>query len=420
MTVFLLYHLSLAVFADRRLALLAAVILAVVPVDVIGSRYFKEDIPLMFFTSLSLFMMIRLLKNPSARNYLLTGVAIGLATATKYASVMLLVFLVLAHAVAVVQHGGQALLRKILNPYFFLSLACAAVVFLVLNPYVIIEWDAFCSQLGKQIKYSARGHSGTRILARDFWWCFYLAYAIVPGLSLPVTLTALAGMIWSTVRKNIRAVFIGVWALFFYFCMESSPAKPFPFFARYLHPLFPCLCMFSAFAFIFLFDNLCKTTRSRRLMTALIAVCLLCPLGKTALINASLSKDTRIMATEWINENLEQDATIGIDSPVYGPRPSRHRFTVFHKERLYGTSFEDLEENNTDYVVLNNFKSDRFNYCYRNSEHAQQAYLYYRELEDRYELVKEIRPAFKLQSYGFHNPIISIYKVRTPSAPTAL
>jgi 4-amino-4-deoxy-L-arabinose transferase-like glycosyltransferase len=216
----------------------------VVPLNVIGSRYFKEDIPLMFFLNLAVLMMVLTLRSSHRWTYLPAGIAVGLALSVKYVAAILIPFYILCHGVRVWRSSSGSKMKTAFEPYFFLGMVAVPAVFLLLNPYVIIEWKDFISTFHAQQGYAVTGHhDGTVILGRDYWWSFYLLRAVVPGLSLPVTLAALTGILLALWKRNAEAAFVAVWLGTFYLMMESSPAKPFPFFARYIHGLArPCAC----------------------------------------------------------------------------------------------------------------------------------------------------------------------------------
>src|SRR5262249_39985687 len=69
---------------DRRTALVAAVMLAVMPLHVRESRYTLTDVPATFFALAALVLSLRAHNRATAWSFALAGAAAGLAGATKY------------------------------------------------------------------------------------------------------------------------------------------------------------------------------------------------------------------------------------------------------------------------------------------------------------------------------------------------
>jgi hypothetical protein len=156
-----------------------------------------------------------------------------------------------------------------------------------------------------------------------------------------------------------------------------------------------------------------RTVRAAGL--ALVALCSVVPFAKTAVINAALKNDTRVRGSAWINENIEPGADICLDDAFYSPRPDAERFGVHYTSRMYHYPLQRLQAKHMDYVVLNSFRYERYVVARRFTTRAAEIYALYREIMDAGELVHEIRPALPWQTYGFHNPVIWIY--RLPPGP---
>jgi hypothetical protein len=412
LTVLLLYFIGMHVFGDKYVSLLSALLFSVIPVSVIGSRYFKEDIPLMLFLNLTMFLFLWILAKPTWYNYLLAGILAGISVAVKYSAVQMIPLYILVHIAAVVIHGRDKPIKAAFSPWFFLGLILIAVTFLAFNPYIIPRWEEFCAALKAQAGYAGRGHNdGTSISGPDYWWTFYLRYAVIPGMTIPLALASLAGIVMALRRRSLAAAFIVAWMFYVYFSVEASKAKPFPFFARYIHAVFPFLCMFAAYALVEFFRKSRNSPATRCLAVVLILVCVGTPLAKTALINAAIKEDTRVIGSEWINSNLPEGAVICLDDAYYSPRPSGKKFELDYASRMHHRTIAKLQEKKVNYVVLNSFRADRYEYSWKFSKKAKLRRDYYEGLVEYGTLIKEILPRFAFQTYGFHNPVIRIYQL---------
>lgn len=412
-TVLLLHRVALRLFNSRTTALLAAFIFSIVPISVIGSRYFKEDIPLMFFCLLALFLMMRLLQTGSRRYLLAAGFATGVAMAVKYMAAMLLPFLVAVYILDILAESREDRLRRALSYHLPAAIFLAILGFLAFNPYVVWDWPRFMHDMVKQADYARSGHhTGVSIHPGEWWWTFYLQKAILPGISILVTVAAAAGMGLACRRKHLPAILLVAWILVYYISVEASPSKPFPFVARYLHPIYPLLCLFSAAAICRLHAWSRPGTKTRIAVLLVIVITLAIPTAKSVLITASLKNDTRFTAAAWMNEQLEPGSRIVVGNIRFSPRPSGERFEVGHRWRIYATSLTRLRRDATDYLAVNSFKYDQFRMGRNNSPRAGRAHAYYEKLKTHCELVKEFRPRFAFQTIAYHNPTILLYRVR--------
>jgi len=140
MTLVLLYLIGTRL-GGRRLGLLAAFFLSVVPWHLRQSALFKADIALLFTVVLTFYLSLRAIERPSVRSFVTTGVAIGLALSSKFN----------AGPVAVPLTVGAFLSKGSKRRAFFL-LVCAATisvaVFLALQPFVLIDPDIYRRSMG--------------------------------------------------------------------------------------------------------------------------------------------------------------------------------------------------------------------------------------------------------------------------------
>src|SRR4029078_6189556 len=102
------------------------------------------------------------------------------------------------------------------------ALGLAALAFTIFNPQIITEWPDFRQGFVFQVQYADSGHrDGTIIRGIDYWWTFYLRYAIVPALTLPATLFGLAGLLLAVAKRNRLLIVLAAALLLAYFQVES-------------------------------------------------------------------------------------------------------------------------------------------------------------------------------------------------------
>jgi hypothetical protein len=411
-TLGLVFLIGRLIFGAAPPALLASLLFAVFPVNVMGSLYVKEDIPLMFWFTAALLAICALIETGRKSWYLCCGALIGLAVGTKYTGLLLLPIFLLAHLLVVLQAPRADRLRALLAWQSIASIGLAALAFAIFNPQILTEWPDFRQGFLFQVQYAGSGHrDGTVIRGIDYWWTFYLRYAILPGLTLIPTLFGLAGMLLAALRRNRLMIVLSIAVLLAYFQVENSPAKPFPFFARYLHMAYPLLALLAAYAFFELWRRLREQQLARLLAAAVGLVLVVAPLGTSTLLAAGARPDTRDLAARWMADNLPHGARIAMGSRTYSPQHLGDLFDVRYDDSILTRSVQRLKDDRFEYVVVNSFQYDRYPYSLASSEVSRRAVEGYAAFERELALVQVFAPRFAFQSYGEHNPVIRIYKI---------
>jgi len=411
-TLLLIIVIGSVVFGEAGPALLAALLFATFPVNVMGSLYVKEDIPLMFWFTAAMLAICMLIDSSHKRFYLYGGALIGLAISAKYTGLLLLPIFLLAHLLVVSRAPRSERLRALFAWQSIAALGLAALTFALFNPQIISEWPDFRQGFLFQVQYAGSGHrDGTVIRGMDYWWTFYLRYAIVPGITLPATIFGLAGMLLALSRRNRLLIVLSITLLLLYFQVESSPAKPFPFFARYLHMAYPLLALLAAYAFVALWQRLRARTSTRVLAIIAGLILVLTPLVTSTLLAAGARPDTRDVATRWIAATLPHGARIAMGSRTYSPQHLGDQFTVRYDDSIHTRSVQQLKQARFEYLVVNSFQYDRYPYSVASSEVSRRAIQGYAAFERELTLVQVFAPQFPFQTYGEHNPVIRIYKI---------
>jgi 4-amino-4-deoxy-L-arabinose transferase-like glycosyltransferase len=223
----------------------AALLVAVLPFHTAMSRYVKEDGPLGLMTVLVMLALVRYWKVPTWGRLTLLGLAVGAGFSTKFAAIVLLP--VVGIAVLAIAKRDRIRARQLAGRICGLVVATGVGV-LVISPQYLLHpgllWEAF----EFQFSYSRSGsHDGITIPISPWaeWWTYYIRHGLIPGMTWPVFLVAIAGAVplwrrpagWTVVAAAVLA----------YVALEHSVAKPAPFAARYLTPVVPLLCVQAAF-----------------------------------------------------------------------------------------------------------------------------------------------------------------------------
>jgi 4-amino-4-deoxy-L-arabinose transferase-like glycosyltransferase len=195
--VWLLYATGARLFG-RAVGLLAAAIEAVAFLPVFYAHLALNDAPTLAPLTLSLLGSAGVLRKGRARDYLLAGVGLGLACATKYTAGIVLLPFAAAVAARYLEGGRGAGRRAVVG--IAAAASVALVAFLIANPYSVLDYSAFHSELIHQSTLSAEAQ-GKLGAPRQGGFLYYL-WSLTWGLGWAPALAALGGAltVWLTRR----------------------------------------------------------------------------------------------------------------------------------------------------------------------------------------------------------------------------
>ena len=309
-----LTYLAGARFADRRVGLLAAALMAVAFLPVFYSHLALNDVPTLAPIALSLWGTAGVLRRGRLLDYALAGAGLGLACATKYTGGIVLLPLLAAGGLQLVSptRGGT---RARATAFGGLVLAgvLALGAFLVANPFSVLDFAAFKDGLNHQAS-AAEDELGKLGLTQNSGQLYYL-WAFTWGLGwVPLAagaLGALGMLVWDR-----RLALVLVPAPILYVLFMGTQVR---FFGRWLLPVFPIVCIAAAWALIRLADV--STRRAPALRPVLYALGAVLLLGQGVVYSLHdgfvLSRpDTRNLARAWMKANVPPKTKIVVEPVV--------------------------------------------------------------------------------------------------------
>jgi len=312
-TVFAVYRLC-----RRAIGLPAAVaagfLLAIHPYHIEKSQVIEVDVPLTFFTVLALSIMLGLRVAPNLRNYLLAGLAIGLAMSTKYTGALLLLPFLTAHLFAM--RGSDEVDDTATWKKLSMGAAAAGVVFVLTSPYVLLDFGAFRADMRLEQEHMRLGHFG--LDTSPAWW-FYMRSLFTNLLGAPLALLALASAVYLGVMKRQPwALILLAFAVPYFAAIGSWAMKA----DRYALPLVPVAIILSGalIAEIARAPRLLKLPSSARYaMVSIVVLLAAIPLFLRYPHHLDrLRPDTRTEARKWIETNVRPGAFVATE--YHGPR----------------------------------------------------------------------------------------------------
>jgi hypothetical protein len=389
---------------DRRAGLIAAALLAVAFLPVHYGHLALNDVPALAPLTLSLAGVAGVYRTGRLREYALAGAALGLAAATKYTAGIVLLPLLAAAALAprdrvrgVVLAGGLALLA-----------------FLIANPYALLDFAAF--REGLQEQSSTSGDGGGKLGLDQTSGLLYYLETTTWGLGWLPALAALGGAVWLAVKRWQLALILVPAPIVFLIFMGLQDR----FFARWLLPIYPLLCLLAAAPVVALV---------RRRWAVAVAGALLCAQALVFSIHNDVvlaRADTRQIARDWMVRNVAAGTKVVVE-PVFPVqwamdpgRPSRetgtgNRWNKWATSRSRGVvvKLEDYERTLRP-ALLGSYS--RGGYCWvvtgstqygralADPEEVPGAIRYYDELKRRGRLVYRVSPrgdGAEVQGFSF-------------------
>ncbi len=330
---------------DRAAGLAAALLLAVSPTSVALSHVVKSDTFLVLFSLVSVLGAVRVLRDPRRGNYILAGIGIGLAVASKYNAVLIALPVVVAHGLV---FGWRGFRRR----EIFLAALAAVAAFLVAMPFALLDFPAFWSGLTYDLLHYAGGHTGAE--GSSFAWYSVFVWGEYGVLAL----LALAGL-FALLRSRPAMVLAAFPVAYFAFVSLFAVH-----FETTILPIAPFILLFAAALLRRVYDWVIPLIRlphpSASLLSAALVVLVALPsFSRTAQNDVNLARpDAREKARVWIDANLPRGARVALEP--YAPYVNHDKFTVAGFEEITAHPPEWYEQNGFEYVVFSYGSFGRF------------------------------------------------------------
>jgi len=315
-TVAFLYRLGTRIYS-RTAGLLAAFFLAFTVLHVRDSHFFTTDVPMTFFFVLILYLCLGIVEKKSRKAYLLAGIVTGIAVATKQTVLLAVPVIFAAHLMALWKGAGRPWKERLRALFSGPSLGklaivfvAAGLVFLLANPFVVMNPAAFLDMSGRTIDFvkgaqrpqwtfQFTGATGA------YWLTNLLYYSMGPALEI----LCLFGALWALWKRKWADGLILSFIAVYFGAIGFGYMK----FIRYALPLLPFLCLFGARFAVELYES-AKPKAVRALIAVVIAL-----VGATSVfytlsyLHIYKQDDVRVQASRWIHENIPQGSTVLIN-----------------------------------------------------------------------------------------------------------
>jgi len=360
-------------------------LLALSPGNVTHSRYITPDVYLVFFSCATALASYRILERGRPRDYVLAFALGALTTANKYNAGLVLIFPLAAH---LLRNGFKGLLY-----WKFYALALTApLVFVITNPYAVLDFKSFLSGVTYEAAHYTEGHPGME--GGAFLW--YLHYLIsVEGIACVLALAGVAISIW---KRDVKVILLTSFPLVFFAFISSVMVRN----DRTILPITPFIFLLAVYVLYFLDQSFGKTLRPWLRTGGMIVVVglLVTPMLAQDVRNSiSLTSiDGREAARLWAVENIPQGSKVYLEpySPYLDPRV----YQIETSSRLIEHDADWYVEQGYDYIIASYGMYGRF---------FEQPALYPVEIEQYQQIFSRFALERLFTEEGYE---IRIYRVR--------
>lgn len=338
LTIVIIYQITWLLFSSRKKSLLAAAIYAFSVFPIQLSHFYAVDTLLTFFICLTLYRSIILYRNFNLKNAILSGVSFGLALATKVSATVLLISFFFSFFIETLLSLKKEIfsqeisffkkikkyLSSVLNPKFWIKnrifkfkkiffyslliIIFCIITFFICQPFAFFDFPTFWRQINEQNAMTKNAfvfpYTLQYVNTPSYW--YQIKNIFLWGLGPAFGLLSLLG-IFITFKKLIKGLItpgnelsegaqLIVFSFFIaYFLTVGCFAVKF---MRYCLPLYPILAIFSA--------NVLSIFKKRYIVIFFVMNLF----WLFAFINIYNLPNTRVSATQWINQNIPSGSTI--------------------------------------------------------------------------------------------------------------
>jgi len=337
-TVYLVYLIGRSQ-GGLALGLGAALLMAILPGHVVHSHYATVDVPATFLLALLFVILLRFFGRAELAWYLLAGLVLGLAAATKYTVGLALIPFLAAHFYARDKDGYAP---SILYP--IAGIIVAALAFLAVTPYLLVmtqQGFRINPDLVRDVRFEMEHMrvGGTfAFVDTGPGWIYHLLRSLPAAMGYAALALGLIGAALLIQRGGPVALVLFSFALPYFALVGAGKER----FLRYIMPLLPVLAVSAIYAL----ERLREASAPRlgkwpaMIAPVLLGAGCLAVTGwySVQMVGIMMAPDVRNRAAQWLASQVKPSTKIGLASvPWYFTPPitpfngGQRTLAEFHK-----------------------------------------------------------------------------------------
>jgi YYY domain-containing protein len=320
---------------------LAMALVAFTVLDIQLAHFYAVDTVLLPICLATLFGATQIVRTGSRAAYVLTGIGLGAALATKTTALLLVIPIGAAGVLAAwnanqwegalwpardllqsgLKHYERIAVRLNANLQWLLgTFLVAALTFCILEPYGVLDRTQLLHDLGDQTTFLVTNNPPFEVpftiqYAHTLPYVYQFQNIVFWCMGIPLGITAFAGVVWFAVRAlrlriGTEQLVLLLWVVPYFLFVGRFFAK----FNRYMLPITPVMTLLGAAVLVWLASHVYR--RVRWAGWGAIALVVLVSLGYSlAYMNIYAHDNTRVAASKWIYANIPAGTPIAVESP---------------------------------------------------------------------------------------------------------
>jgi len=408
LTILVVYRIGKRLFSEA-MGLAAAAFFSLSFVHILYSHQIVLDVPMTLFYALTILFCARIYQDGKWSAYLAAAFFAGLATATKYNAVFVVLSILAAH-VAVKKRASKSVLRILFDPKLLAAAGMSVVGFVVGHPYAFLWARSFVqstrtlAKLVHDTEWYLVLIKPETILGKIAEWKYVKGVVnVFSAEGWLLVVLVVVGLVWVFVKRRKGAGFIALSGLIYFL-----GALGFIGFSRLrdLSTLAVFLSLFAAFGLAGIAEAL-RSTPGKRTAFTVLAVAVFLVLGARTFgrVFVLAGDDTTAIAERWVRRNLPPGSVIGREwftPELAEPTPG---FEVATRPYLIYEDFPSLDK--LDYVMAG---SASYGFFYQYARFYPKQVAVYESLETGREKIKGVFG----RVIEFKNPEVKVYSGKVP------
>lgn len=297
----------------RPAGLLAMVLMAVVPIHVMHSKFIAVDVTAAMFVTLALLFAVRISEGHRLRDYLLAGLFAGLAAGTKYNAGLVLISPIAVHLATYNAGFG----KRFFNLKAWLVPVMTVLGFLVSTPGFIFNHEKFMHDFMYELNHARTGH-GLVFTDTGSGFVYHLTHSLPAGMGWPLLVLSLAGLVYVFFKRKPADIALVSFFVVYYVVIGAAEIR----FSRYIIPLLPVLVIFASRFSVESLEKLLKGRAFAKTVGVAASVVLLLVISYTYLCSMVVNNifnepDTRDRALVQIKSDIPLGSTIGFPTIIW-------------------------------------------------------------------------------------------------------
>lgn len=336
LSVYIVYLAGKKLF-NETVGLSSAFFLAVNYRHVLSSHLALSDVPNSFFAILAFYACILLWESNTRKRYILAGLCVGLSFSMKYQIFTLLPLLFVQFLWVLKKQK----INELYNKNFLIALLLIPLVFVVLNPYLLLNLQTAIPVIQYVgIKY------GSGINKFNFYPLYYLFYFGIGTLSF---LAIIFGLVIALRKTFLKSFFILSYIapflyVFLYYMGGGS-------YIRNFTTVMPFLSLFFGLFVFFVVEKL--KLKKGAIFIVILAILNLPSIVNSATLSFNYSKQwNRSVLQSWVDKNIPENSIVRVSSINIGYSPDKP-LKIFPWEHTEINSIFEFQDNKDEFAIIN-------------------------------------------------------------------